>query len=140
LQPEPDIGPVGRQESGLKRRSITQWTPALIAVATLAMACAPAPPKPSVPSAAESMRSETGATDEILANTVYSELNASPTYYFRHVDVAVDNGVAHLSGYVWSTDAIYAARRIAGNVPGITGVMTSQLQLERNGRDTGPAR
>jgi len=83
------------------------------------------------------MRSELGATDEILANAVYTELNADPTYYFRHVDVTVESGVAHLSGYVWSTDEIYAARRIAGNVPGVTGVMTNQLQLERNGRDAG---
>ena len=120
--------------------SAVQWTASLIAVATLTVSCASPPPRPSTPSASESMRSEIGATDEVLANSVYSELNASPTYYFRHVDVAVDNGVAHLSGYVWSTDAIYAARKIAGNVPGITGVMTSQLQLERNGRDTGPAR
>jgi osmotically-inducible protein OsmY len=81
-----------------------------------------------------------GATDEVLANTVSSELNADPTYYFRHVDVHVDNGVANLSGYVWSTDAIYAARKIARKVPGITDVRTNQLQLERNGRDTGPAR
>ena len=86
------------------------------------------------------MRSELGATDEILANIVYSELNADPTYYFRHVDVRVDNGVAHLSGYVWSADAIYQARKIARNVPGVTGVSTNQLELERNGRDTGPAR
>lgn len=113
------------------------WMPALIAVATLAASCSSAPPRPLVPSAAESMRTKLGATDEILANTVYSELNANPTYYFRHVDVRVDNGVAHLSGYVWSTDAIYAARKIAGNVPGVTGVRTNQLQLERNGRDTG---
>lgn len=119
------------------------WSPrslVLIAVATLTVSCASAPPNPSVPTAAASMRSELGATDEILANTVYSELNADPTYYFRHVDVRVDNGVAHLSGYVWSADAIYAARKIAGTVPGITGVTTSQLELERNGRDTGPAR
>ena len=116
------------------------WSASLIAVTTLTVSCASPPPQPSAPSAAESMRSEIGATDEILANSVYSELNASPTYYFRHVDVTVDNGVAHLSGYVWSTDAIYAARKIATNVPGVTGVMTNQLQLERNGRDTGPAR
>jgi BON domain len=113
---------------------------ALLAMATLTVACASAPPRPPMRTAADSMRSELGATDEILANTVYSELNASPTYYFRHVDVRVDNGVADLSGYVWSTDAIYAARNIASNVPGITGVRTNQLQLERNGRDTGPAR
>jgi hypothetical protein len=112
----------------------------LIAVAALTVSCASAPPKPSAPTAAESMRSELGATDEILANIVYSELNADPTYYFRHVDVRVDNGVAHLSGYVWSADAIYQARKIARNVPGVTGVSTNQLELERNGRDTGPAR
>jgi len=41
-----------------------------------------------------------------------------------------------LSGYVWSTDAIYRARAIARNVPGVTGVATSQLELERNGRDS----
>ena len=113
----------------------------LIAVATLTVSCASAPPIPSAPpAAAASMRSELGATDEILANTVYSELNADPTYYFRHVDVRVDNGVAQLSGYVWSTDALYQARKIARNVPGITDVSTNQLQLERNGKDTGPAR
>jgi hypothetical protein len=116
---------------------VPRWLPALIAVATLAVSCSSAPPRPSVPSATESMRTKLGATDEILANTVYSELNANPTYYFRHVDVRVDKGVAHLSGYVWSTDAIYAARRIASNVPGVTGVRTNQLQLERNGRDNG---
>ena len=121
----------------MKRRSTTRSTPALIAVATLTVSCSSAPPKPSVPSPAESVRSELGATDEILANTVYSELNANPTYYFRHVDVRVDNGVAHLSGFVWSTDEIYAARKIAMNVPGVTRVTTNQLQLERNGRDSG---
>jgi BON domain len=123
------------------RGSTIRRTSALLAVATLMVSCASAPPRPAAPpSAAASIRSEAGATDEILASTVYSELNADPIYYFRHVDVHVDNGVAHLSGYVWSTDAIYQARKIAMMVPGVTGVRTSQLQLERNGRDTGPAR
>jgi BON domain len=129
-----------QDRSDTRPPSATRWSLALLAVATLTVACASAPPQPSMPPAGASMRSELGATDEILANTVYTELNASPTYYFRHVDVRVDNGVADLSGYVWSTDAIYAARKIASNVPGITGVRTNQLQLERNGRDTGPAR
>jgi hypothetical protein len=120
--------------------SAIRWPLALIAVATLTVSCASAPPKPTTPAAAQSMRSEIGATDEVLANIVYSELNSDPLYYFRHVDVRVDNGVAHLSGYVWSADAIYQARKIARNVPGVTGVSTSQLQLERNGRDSGPAR
>jgi hypothetical protein len=118
------------------------WPLALIAVATLTVSCSSTPPRPSVPSAAESMRSELGVTDEILANTVYSELNADPIYYFRHVDVQVDNGVAHLSGFVWSTDAIYQARKIALKVPGVTGVSTTHLELERNGRSggSGPSR
>ena len=51
-----------------------------------------------------------------------------------------DNGVATLSGYVWDAQAIYRAREIASNVPGVTRVVTSQLELERNGRTTGPAR
>lgn len=131
---------MAQDRSDTKPSSAIRWSVALLAVATLTMSCASAPPQSPVPTAAESMRSELGATDEILANAVYSELNASPSYYFRHVDVRVDNGVADLSGYVWSTDAIYAARKIAGNVPGITGVRTNQLQLERNGRDTAPAR
>ena len=121
----------------MKRNSITRSAPAVIAVATLTVSCASAPPRPSLPSASESVRSELGATDAILANTVYSELNADPIYYFRHVDVSVDNGVAHLSGYVWSTDAIYQARKIALKVPGVTGVSTNQLELERNDRSSG---
>jgi osmotically-inducible protein OsmY len=113
---------------------------ALIAVAALTASCASAPPKAPVSAADEQARFESRVADESLAHTVYSALNADPMYYFRHVDVRVDNGIAHLSGYVWSTDAIYRARKIALKVPGITGVSTSQLQLERNGRDTGPAR
>jgi BON domain len=127
----------GAQRINTSSISLTGRTAALIAVATLTVSCSSAPLRPSVPPAAESMRSELGATDEILANTVYSELNANPTYYFRHVDVRVDNGVAHLSGFVWSTDAIYAARKIAMKVPGVTGVSTNQLELERNDRSNG---
>ena len=58
-------------------------------------------------------------------------------YYFRHVDVHVDEGVAYLSGFVWSTDAIYRARKLASNVPGVTAVRTNQLELERNDRSSG---
>lgn len=61
-------------------------------------------------------------------------------YFFRHVDVQVDQGVAQLSGYVWSTDAIYRARTIATRVPGVTGVVTNQLELQRGGLNFGPAR
>ena len=111
----------------------------LVASVSALVACVSVPPKSPEQEradAAASVRAELGVTDEVLANAVYSDLNADPKYYFRHVDVRVDNGVAQLSGYVWSTDAIYRARTIARNVPGVTGVVTSQLELERNGRET----
>jgi osmotically-inducible protein OsmY len=117
------------------RDGMLVWTAALMTAATFAASCATGPPQPTAAPGATSVRAELGVTDEVLANAVYSDLNADPKYYFRHVDVTVDNGVAHLSGYVWSTDAIYRARTIARNVPGVTGVVTSQLELERNGRD-----
>lgn len=78
---------------------------------------------------------------DIVANYITTQLNADPWYFYRHVNVSVDdNGVATLSGYVWDAQAIYQARKIVMNVPGITAVRTSQLQLERNGQNTGPAR
>ena len=109
----------------------------LLAAAVLLASCATAPPQPS---GAQSAAAEPGSSDELLANAVYAKLNANPTYYFRHVDVRLENGVAHLSGYVWSTDALYAAQRIARSVPGVTGVVTNQLELERNGRNSGVTR
>ena len=118
-------------------RSITSPASALFAVAALTASCASVPPKPPASAADEQAKFESRVANESLAHTVYSTLNADPMYYFRHVDVRVDNGVAHLSGYVWSTQAIYQARKIAMKVPGITGVSTSELQLERNGRDSG---
>lgn len=76
----------------------------------------------------------------MLADAIYAKLNADPTYYYRHVEVSVDRGVAHLSGYVWSAEALYRARRLASSVPGVTGVVTAQLELERNGLSNGVAR
>jgi osmotically-inducible protein OsmY len=101
----------------------------------------PAPPAPpaSAASAASPALTPSGA-DERLATTVYQALNADPVYFYRHVDVRVDDGVADLSGYVWTTDAIYRARQIARSVPGVRRVVTSQLQLERNGPANGVTR
>lgn len=112
----------------------------LIAAATLAVSCATVPPQRSPPPGAGTAAAEQVSSNDLLANAVYRRLNADPVYYFRHVDVRVDHGVAELSGYVWSTDALYGARRIARSVPGITGVVTTQLELERNGRSDGVAR
>lgn len=113
----------------------------LIATAFFAASCASAPPQVPPPAATASPPSERVIAEDVLANAVYSRLDADRVYYFRHVDVAVDRrGVAHLSGYVWSSDALYRARQIAQSVPGITGVVTAHLELERNGRSNGTAR
>jgi osmotically-inducible protein OsmY len=102
----------------------------LAAAAILAAACSTAPPRSPAQIAG----------DRALADRVYAALNADPIYFYRHVDVRVEDGVADLSGYVWSTDAIYRAREIARRVSGVTRVVTSHLELEREGRANGPAR
>lgn len=96
---------------------------AVVATLLLTASCATAP----VPTRA----------DVAAANRVYMALNADPIYYLRHVNVQVNDGVASLSGYVWSADAIYRARQIARGVPGIRGVVSNELELEREGRSNG---
>ena len=100
------------------RRAIAAW----LMTATLITACAVSPPKS--PQEAEA--------DEATAARVYAALNADPIYFYRHVDVHVDRGVARLSGYIWDIDAIYKAKRIAAGVPGVTRVV-NQMELERAG-------
>lgn len=117
-----------------------RWTAPLLAATALTGSCVTAPPQPGPRPYAGATGTQQSTSDELLANAVYAKLNADPTYYLRHVEVRLHNGVAQLSGYVWSTDAIYAARRIARSVPGVTGVVTSQLELERNGRSNGVTR
>jgi osmotically-inducible protein OsmY len=112
---------------------------ALIA-AGLTVSCATTPAPVQRP-AEQATRDQKRDAQDIVADYITAQLNADPWYFYRHVNVSVDDdGVATLSGYVWDTQAIYRARRIASEVPGVTRVVTSQLQLERNGRDTGPAR
>jgi hypothetical protein len=94
----------------------------MLLVVMLVTACSTPMPKPA----------EQARTEELTADRVYSALNADPTYYFRHVDVRVDHGVAHLSGYVWSTDALYRAKQITARVPGVSGVV-NEMELEREG-------
>jgi len=113
--------------------------PGILALAALMASCATVPSQTPRPPASEAARADQTSSD-LLANAIYAKLNADPIYYYRHVDVKVDHGVAHLSGYVWSADAIYAARRLASSIPGVTGVVTSQLELERNGISNGVTR
>ena len=94
---------------------------ALLAVMVgLIAGCATSPPK-----SPEQQRADTTLSDQ-----VYAALQANPIYYFRDVDVDVDNGVAHLGGYVWSTDALYHAQQIARAVPGVRAVR-DEMRLER---------
>ena len=100
-------------------------------VLTLAASCATtAPPRGAQHTAA----------DEAATRAVYAALDADPNYFFRHVNVRVDDGVAALSGIVWGSEAIYRARQIAGAVPGVHRVVSSDLELEREGRQNGVAR
>lgn len=95
---------------------------ALLALVALLAACASSAPR-SV---------EQTEADEATAQRVYSALNADPTYFFRHVNVRVDGGVAQLSGYIWSTQAIYRAKQITAAVPGVSRVVNA-MELEREG-------
>ena len=98
----------------------------LAASAALAVACSTAPPK-----SAEQERADAATTERI-----YAALESNPIYYFRDVEVSVDYGVARLSGYVWTTDALYHAQMIARTVPGVASVR-SQMELERQGNRGG---
>jgi osmotically-inducible protein OsmY len=109
-------------------------TPALIAAIALSVYCSPASPQAPTSPADQPAQAVTATTDEALTKAVYSALNADPNHYFRHVNVRVDKGVAKLSGYVDSGAAISRARTIAGNVPGVTRVVTNHLQLDTQGR------
>jgi osmotically-inducible protein OsmY len=102
----------------------------LAAAAILAAACVTGPPRSPAQTAG----------DRAVADSVYAALDADPTYFYRHVDVRVEDGVADLSGYVWSTEAIYRARQVARQVSGVRRVVTSHLELEREGHANGHAR
>lgn len=97
--------------------------PAILTAGGLLIACSTTPPRAP----------PDNAGNAILAQQVYEALNTDPVFFYRHVDVQVADGVADLSGYVWSTEALYHARQIARQVPGISRVVTSRLDLERNG-------
>lgn len=92
----------------------------LATIAGLAVGCSTAPPRSP----------EQERADNATAERVYAALDATPLYYFRDVEVSVDYGVARLSGYVWTTDALYHAQQVTRRVPGVTGVR-NEMELER---------
>ena len=87
---------------------------------------------PPTPSTQQPLKDVAATNDEALTKAVSAALEADPNHFFRHVTVRVDNGVATLGGFVHSSSSIYMARTIAGKVPGVTGVVTNNLQLEPN--------
>jgi osmotically-inducible protein OsmY len=95
-----------------------------------------APPAGAAPTGArptgQPAQAVAGTSDEAITKAIQSALDADPQYFFRHVNVRVDNGVATLSGFVHSSQAINRARTIATNTPGVTRVVTSNLTLEPN--------
>jgi osmotically-inducible protein OsmY len=99
--------------------------PVLASAAVLAACVSSSPKSP-----------EQEQTDAATAERVLAALEANPNYYFRDVEVNVDYGVARLSGYVWTTDALYAAQGIARKVPGVTAVRDT-MELERQGNRGG---
>ena len=60
--------------------------------------------------------------DARTAQDIDARLKADQYHLFRHVTVSVQNGVAQLSGFVYSTDALAKAKQIAGDTPGVTRV------------------
>jgi hypothetical protein len=118
-----------------------QRTPSLIAALALTLygssAFSPAPTPPSAPHASpppagQPAQDAAATSDEAITKAIQSALNADRYHFFRHVNVRVDNGVATLSGFVNSSSSINRARTIAGNVPGVTRVVTSNLTLQPN--------
>jgi osmotically-inducible protein OsmY len=107
-------------------------TPALIAVIALSLYGSSASAQQAAPPTGQPAQNVAGTSDEAIAKAITSALNADPHHFFRHVNVRVDNGVATLSGFVHSSSSIFRARTIAGNTPGVTRVVTSNLTLEPN--------
>jgi osmotically-inducible protein OsmY len=97
--------------------------PALIIAALAAASCAAMPRSP-----------EQAAVDRATAHRILVALNSEPYYYFQHVDVRVDDGVANLSGYVWTPEALVRAQQITRRVPGVTRVVSTDLDQELAGR------
>jgi osmotically-inducible protein OsmY len=108
--------------------SANMRSPALFAALALAVYCSAAFPQATAPPA----QGVADTSDEALTKAIHAALDADPHHFFRHVDVRVDNGVATLSGFVHSSQAINRARTITSNVPGVTRVVTSSLSLQPN--------
>jgi osmotically-inducible protein OsmY len=73
------------------------------------------------------------AADDATAARVEQALSGDPQIYARHIDVDAERGVVRLSGFVWSSEDFFEAKRVAATVPGVTGVI-SELEMMVGGR------
>lgn len=96
------------------------------AVACALAACASGPHK------SDSQRAE----DKAVSERVETALNADKDLYAKHITASADNGVVHLTGFVWESSDFEEAVSVAENVPGVTKVVNN-LELSRNGDENG---
>jgi len=75
--------------------------------------------------------------DKETAERVQSALSADSRIYARHITVRADSGVVHLGGYVWNSEDLYEAQRVAETVPGVSSVV-DEMELEREGLGNSP--
>jgi osmotically-inducible protein OsmY len=72
--------------------------------------------------------------DKETAARVQAALDGDKQLYAKHIFVRVDEGVVHLSGYVWDPPDLQEAQQVAELVQGVTKVVNN-LELQRNGVD-----
>ena len=77
------------------------------------------------------------SADKAMSERVEAALNADKGLFAKHITAEVNNGVVHLTGFVWETGDFEEAVYIASNVPGVTKVV-NDLELNRNGNDDLP--
>jgi osmotically-inducible protein OsmY len=121
VEEKPSESSAGRSVKSMIGSCVTS-----IAAAVLAAAYAANPPN-----SPKQTQSDIQATKEF-----YSKLNSDTDYYYPHVTIRVKNGVAHLRGYAWNTQALYRAKEIAASVPGVVSVVDN-LELQRDGERRG---
>ena len=71
-------------------------------------------------------------SDSRTAEDIDRRLKSDPYHLFRHVNVTVQDGVARLGGFVYSSDALEKAKQIARETPGVRRV-DNEMNLQRNG-------
>jgi hypothetical protein len=108
-------------------RSIVNTLAGILLTSVLMAACTSAPQKTS----------EQALADKETAEAVQRALSADTHIYTQHVQIEVDHGVVHLSGYVWNDFDQSEAERIAESVAGVTKVV-DEMELEREGIDNSP--